>query len=320
MIIGKKILLLFVVFVAVCLHSVRAWEELDFEIFELWDAIKKKDGTVDWYGLVGVKDNDSVDTINKAYRKLSIKYHPDKLRGTPKEKKVASDKFARLGLVVNMLRDSYKRKRYNFFKKNGVPVWRGAGYMYKRYRPGAVSVIIGLSIFAAFIQYLFMSLSYWRAQQRIKDFEQDQQPPKANVVNSGRKLNHYSLDPEFYEEDQEMFTGSGINPYTVPKPQISDLFLVKLPLSLINMVTHSSKKTDIQIQIEDENRNPLNPKNKSKAATNSPRSESRDNSALSSDNEFNAVLVKKSLSKESSAEASSSSKKSLKKRRKGPVV
>jgi curved DNA-binding protein CbpA len=48
-------------------------------------------------------------------------YSPDK---NPNDKKI-EDRFARLGLITNILRDAEKRKRYDFFYENGVPKWRG---------------------------------------------------------------------------------------------------------------------------------------------------------------------------------------------------
>ena len=35
------------------------------------------------------------------------------------------DRFARLGVIAQILRDPVQRERYDFFYKNGVPKWRG---------------------------------------------------------------------------------------------------------------------------------------------------------------------------------------------------
>jgi DnaJ homolog subfamily C member 1 len=59
-------------------------------------------------------------------------YSPDKNPGV----KGIHERFARLGVISNILRDGEKRKRYDFFYKNGVPKWRGTGYYYDRFRPG----------------------------------------------------------------------------------------------------------------------------------------------------------------------------------------
>ncbi|OMJ28459.1 putative J domain-containing protein [Smittium culicis] len=348
MLLGKKSLLFLFIFVASLFQVVKAWEDIDIEIFELWDSIKKHDGTTDWYSFVGVKENDSLEDINRAFRRVGIKYHPDKLRGNPKEKKKASDKFARMSNVVNILRNNYKRKRYNFFKKNGVPSWRGAGYMYKRFRPGVGSVLVGVSIFAAIFQYLFMWLSFWRAQQRIKEIEEDEKAAAAKKNSGNSRTNShrfqqgpYSMEPEFFDEENEvMYIGGSIDPYSVPAPNVKDLFLIKLPMFFVNKVLTSVglKKAQVEIEYtevddqedydeneyEDSNLSAPNKKSgkKAKSSNSQNGSDSRENSTLSSDNEFNAVLVKKnkSVSKENSADLSSSSRKSLKKRRNGPIV
>lgn len=59
--------------------------------------------------------------------------------------KQAEERSARLSVVVSVLRGE-NRDRYDYFLKNGFPKWRGTGYYYTRFRPGLVSVIIGLFV------------------------------------------------------------------------------------------------------------------------------------------------------------------------------
>ena len=63
----------------------------------------------DYYKVIGVDKNASQDEIKKAYRKLALKYHPDKNPGD----KVAEEKFKELNEANEVLSDPEKRKKYD---------------------------------------------------------------------------------------------------------------------------------------------------------------------------------------------------------------
>lgn len=57
------------------------------------------------------------------------------------------------------------RERYDYFLSNGFPKWRGTGYYYARFRPGLLSVLVGLFvIFGGIVHYSAMYLS-WNRQR-----------------------------------------------------------------------------------------------------------------------------------------------------------
>jgi len=113
-----------------------------------------------------VEPSASSADIVKAYRKKSITLHPDKNPGV----KGSQERWARLGVIVKILREEGSRKRYDFFYKNGVPKWRGTGYYYSRFRPGLGSVLVFLAILSSGIQYAIQLINRRRDLQRIERF------------------------------------------------------------------------------------------------------------------------------------------------------
>jgi len=63
----------------------------------------------DYYQILGVDKNASQDEIKKAYRKLAVKYHPDKNQGN----KTAEEKFKEISEANEVLGDPEKRKQYD---------------------------------------------------------------------------------------------------------------------------------------------------------------------------------------------------------------
>ncbi len=65
----------------------------------------------DYYNILGISKSASDAEIKKAYRKLAMKYHPDKTKGN----KELEDKFKKISEAYAVLSDPEKRKQYDTY-------------------------------------------------------------------------------------------------------------------------------------------------------------------------------------------------------------
>lgn len=77
----------------------------------------------DYYEILGVPREASLDQIKKAYRKLARKYHPDTAGNNPQ----AVEKFKEIQEAYEVLSDTQKRQSYDRFGHAGEPVYSQAG-------------------------------------------------------------------------------------------------------------------------------------------------------------------------------------------------
>jgi DnaJ-class molecular chaperone len=74
----------------------------------------------DYYKVLGVEQNASIDEIKKAYRKLSLKYHPDKNNGK-------DENFKEINEAYSVLSDEGSRQQYDMQRNGfgGIPHFFG---------------------------------------------------------------------------------------------------------------------------------------------------------------------------------------------------
>ena len=70
---------------------------------------------IDYYQVLGLKKNATPEEIKKAYRKLAVKYHPDKNPGN----KEAEEKFKEINEAYAVLSDPKKKDQYDQFGSAG---------------------------------------------------------------------------------------------------------------------------------------------------------------------------------------------------------
>lgn len=82
----------------------------------------------DYYEVLGVDKNASAADIKKAYRKIAIKFHPDRQGDkSDAEKKEAEEKFKEAAEAYAVLSDDQKRKQYDQFGFDGPGGFGGSG-------------------------------------------------------------------------------------------------------------------------------------------------------------------------------------------------
>lgn len=83
----------------------------------------------DYYEVLGVAKNATKQEIKSAYKKMAIKYHPDRQGDKSEaEKKDAEAKFKEAAEAYDVLHDPQKRQRYDQFGFAGVSGAAGGGY------------------------------------------------------------------------------------------------------------------------------------------------------------------------------------------------
>ena len=86
-----------------------------FTIFLIYTSInsifsKKSDDENDYYKILGIKKDATDGEIKKAYRKLALKWHPDK---NPNNREEAEEKFKKINEAYSVLSDKNKRRQYD---------------------------------------------------------------------------------------------------------------------------------------------------------------------------------------------------------------
>lgn len=92
---------------------------------------KSKIKSEDYYEILEIDKNASDADIKKAYRKLAIKWHPDK---NPDNREMAVEMFKKVGEAYSVLSDANKRVIYDKYGKAGLQPGGGNGGYQQQYQ------------------------------------------------------------------------------------------------------------------------------------------------------------------------------------------
>ena len=80
-------------------------------------AVNVDTSVINYYDILQVPKNSTNEEIKKSYRKLAMKWHPDK---NPENKEEAATKFQEIGEAYDVLNDLEKRAIYDQFGYEGL--------------------------------------------------------------------------------------------------------------------------------------------------------------------------------------------------------
>lgn len=231
--------LLFLVFLLV---GILAWTKEDYEIFNINDLVSKDLGSnatfYSWLNLPKGPKSSYLE-ISKAYRKLLRTLHPDKFRGNNIDKNLIEERFQRLSVVGNILKDASLKQRYDYFLAKGFPKWKGTGFFYSKYRPSFIGTIFGLFLLISLVHYIALKIN--RSQDFNRLSELKSKLISTAGTNSGSDHRVSSGDKSFIvKPDCSVFLESGQDLIELDEndinlsPTLKESLLFKFPAFLWN--------------------------------------------------------------------------------------
>merc|ERR1712187_499701 len=111
-------------------------------------------GSDNCYELLGVDRKSDAAAIKKAYRKLSLQWHPDKNQDKKEE---ATTMFQKIATAYEVLSDTVQREAYDYYLDHPEEhMYNAMRYYQAKYQPQTPlwAVLLGLAILISGLQYL----------------------------------------------------------------------------------------------------------------------------------------------------------------------
>lgn len=173
-----------------------------------------------FYDILQCTPKTPMDKVEKSFRKLSKKYHPDKyVKKSANERRRAERKYETFGIIMNILRDVDKKQIYDYFLAKGFPVWSEEKKMFvnpkKESIPTWVIATFSLLLITA-VNYLSVWLNKkgkakkinqvlrdvkWKAENMEKSSPKVMQVPEEAIQYNAK----YSLDDKLIDYFQRPF-------------------------------------------------------------------------------------------------------------------
>ncbi|KAJ8611948.1 hypothetical protein CTAYLR_004386 [Chrysophaeum taylorii] len=131
------------------------------------DKWNKFCGEPDCYTELGLLPNATKAQIRRAYRNLSLEFHPDKNPGD----RVAAEKFRRVARANEVLTDDEERKKLDYYIENPAEYWQLYGsYVSYAYKPKS-SIVTAIVFLLLFLSCVQPTIQYSKYSQYVAKLE-----------------------------------------------------------------------------------------------------------------------------------------------------
>ncbi|XP_003746683.1 uncharacterized protein F54F2.9 [Galendromus occidentalis] len=215
----------------------------DLDLFDVVEDVKQN-----FYDFLEVPANSTTSDIRKAYRRLSLLYHPDK-NSDPD----APEKFRKIASVVEVLKDEKKRAKYHEVLEYGIPDWARSMY-YRYYRKarkmGSTEMSVLMAIIVTVAQTLWMYASYWEKKFTINSNVNE--AIKRKKLRSTNTKKNKAAEEEIRQLREELMSH-------IIAPTFKDIWFVSFPISMFygilalpSLIKERLKKEEIPEEAEEE--------------------------------------------------------------------
>uniref|UniRef100_A0A915PYU5 DnaJ homolog subfamily C member 1 n=1 Tax=Setaria digitata TaxID=48799 RepID=A0A915PYU5_9BILA len=104
--------------------AVAAWTTEELFMYDLVEEVGRS-----FYDFYGIPKDATVSNIKKAYRRLSMEWHPDR-----NSDENAEDQFRKIAAIYEVLKSHNLREKYDSILENGLPNWKQPVFYYRRAR------------------------------------------------------------------------------------------------------------------------------------------------------------------------------------------
>ncbi|KAJ1363343.1 hypothetical protein KIN20_023188 [Parelaphostrongylus tenuis] len=133
-------------------YATASWNSEELSLYDLVEAVNSN-----FYELFGITKDASTAEVKKAYRRLSLEWHPDR-NDAPE----ATAKFRQIVSIYEVLKSTELRAKYDNVLEYGLPDWRQPIYYYRKMRKLSwYEAILVLIIVSTIAHYFMMWASYY---------------------------------------------------------------------------------------------------------------------------------------------------------------